>query len=338
MIASVSWAETKNAYYYDYDEAEDGLTEDTAYIIRNGRDLFILARRVDEGTEPYGRYYRLEQDLTHITIPIGKASKPFTGHFDGCGHTIKLNSILFGTIDTNGYAVRNLNIANGDFAGITDNLVSGIIYNCNVKGVIKSQKVTGGIAARVFDGGIIRGCTVNASIDINTSYISDSCAGGIAGQLEGGMVERCRFTGTISAGGNTAYAGGIVGYSDGGIIADCTASASVRAYSGSHYGESYAGGIAGLASYTTITHNISGGSVRAEHWAGGIAGKIIAGSADRNRAGAFIRGRAVHSGEIAGETEGGCRIEGNSYTVTTEAENSGNVKRNTKPKKKKQKK
>ncbi len=325
--------EAKDAYYY-YDDAEDGLTEETAYIIRNARDMLVLSVRIETGKEPAGRYYKLSRDLTQSPALIGSKDKPFTGHFDGCGHTITSYITLFDYIETDGFAVKNLNLLHGDFAGIATRLVSGIIHNCSVKGIapIKSQSTTGGIAAMVSSGGIIRDCTASVSIDINAAFIADVCAGGIAGRLEGGAIENCTFTGTISAGGKSSYAGGIVGYSDGGLIANCTSSAAIRTFTAqeAYYGyeprESYAGGTAGFASYTTITGSTSGGSLKSEHWAGGVAGKVIESTVRNNTAGSVIMSGAQHAGEITGGTEGLCRIEGNTYTAKKAVKTSENTK------------
>ncbi|MBQ9433670.1 MAG: hypothetical protein IJU26_05580, partial [Synergistaceae bacterium] len=93
-------------------------------------------------------YYKLTIDLDISELnckPIGTEANPFTGHFDGNGHTIITDNdaALFGTIKTaSGYAVKNLNVignVKGRFsAGIVLNLYNASIENCTFTGKVRA--------------------------------------------------------------------------------------------------------------------------------------------------------------------------------------------------------
>lgn len=115
----MSWASCSLAAYYD--EGRDGYNEYDAYIIDSPEDLKELADRVNNGTEPSGRYYTLHSSLDFTNYPdwnpIGSNGNSFTGHFNGNYNTINLNitgravknSALFGEIRTDyDYAIKKL--------------------------------------------------------------------------------------------------------------------------------------------------------------------------------------------------------------------------------------
>ena len=87
VMASCSWA----GYY---DEGHFGLTEDDAYIIDSVADMLEFRDRINGGTDPEGLYYKLALDLNLEQYqgwkPIGTDSRPFTGHFNGGGNTVKV--------------------------------------------------------------------------------------------------------------------------------------------------------------------------------------------------------------------------------------------------------
>ena len=127
-----------SAAWADYwDEGHEG-TASSPYIIDTIADLQALRDRVNNGTEPEGKYYKLTKNLTISQYTdwehIGTEAYPFKGHFNGNSLSIHVNitanhvilepgstwreavdthySALFGTISTSdGYAVKGLTVS-----------------------------------------------------------------------------------------------------------------------------------------------------------------------------------------------------------------------------------
>ena len=164
--------------------------------------------------------------------PIGKYTDdndktPYTGTFDGQGHTIKglyVNSAsdayvgLFGCLE--GAAVRNLTVDGyvqgcntvGGIAGYASNAaIENCSNHCSVTG--SSTSKIGGIAGLNFDGAKIIDCYNVGTI--RNSNVYEACGGIVWGNA--GTVSNCYNVGTIS--GNV-YDGEIVG-SNSGTVENC---------------------------------------------------------------------------------------------------------------------
>ncbi len=236
------------AYASYKDEGNDG-SSSKPYVIDSVEDLQELQKGVNNGTEEAGKYYKLSTnlDIKSITnwLPIGNdRTKPFKGHFNGNGKNISVNmksfynntnnmyigSALFGYIDIEGTAVKNLTI-NGSIegrtyaAGIASILVNGTIDNCNFTGSIYGWRygyaaMAGGIVGQIING-TVKNCTVYKGTVYATTDSTDSdkqpYAGGIIGFMSGGVVQSCEVkdNSIVQANktyaGYTGYVGGIVG-------------------------------------------------------------------------------------------------------------------------------
>lgn len=164
--------------------------------------------------------------------PIGKYTDdndktPYTGTFDGQGHTIKglyVNSAsdayvgLFGCLES--AAVRNLTVDGyvqgcntvGGIAGYASNAaIENCSNHCSVFG--GSDSMLGGIAGLNFDGAKIIDCYNVGTI--RNSNVYEACGGIVWGNA--GTVSNCYNVGTIS--GNV-YDGEIVG-SNSGTVENC---------------------------------------------------------------------------------------------------------------------
>ena len=202
-------------------------------------------------------------DMTGMTswLPIGTNSKPFTGTFDGQGHTIsniaiktaKAYSGLFGK--TQGATIKNFRISG------TLNVSEGY-----------SEHGTVGYA----DGSTIT--DVHSSLNITTSKANNDTQhiGGIAGSLfNTSTVNRCSYAGTLKdAGTNTV--GGIVGYADGtgNKISNAINYGTVK----SSGAETNTGGILGYVNYAgfKISRCVNTGTVTGkEAYAGQIIGRQL---------------------------------------------------------------
>ncbi|MBQ7170282.1 MAG: putative Ig domain-containing protein, partial [Synergistaceae bacterium] len=378
LVTLLALLSVTSAYAAYYDEGYNGMTEDKAYRINTYADFVELRDRVKNGTEPADRYYKLTQDITILDRgweSVGKDTNyPFMGHFNGNGNTITANcdDAVFGTIDTDGVAIKYLNVKGnivwepggyGSYrnASIAHTLKSGTIENCNFEGKVvlsryrDTEAIVGGVAGVVEANGIIRNCRVSGDISSNVSRGNElyekALAGGIAGRLEGGTIEKCRVTindavhakntelGNQAVG--TAYAGGIVGYVSGETskVNNCVVKGIVRS-------QQYAGGIVGYMQAGTLTNcyvlgdsaveanyisgsiaGYLGGDAMADNnmieldsqvsavseAVGGVIGHLNSGTVTSNRAYTRVKGRAQYKGAIIGKATGSPNIISDNY-------------------------
>lgn len=204
--------------------------------------------------------------------PIGSDTLPFTGAFDGQGHSIRNISInrtdsyyagLFSMVAGNA-RVKDLSLKNASITGV--NYVGGITgYNlANLQNV----QVSGRIVGRTYTGGIA---------GYNRS-----------------LIQLSSFTGNLNASAN--YSGGLVGYNYySGTIKESFASAQIS-------GGNYVGGLVGT-NHGVIADCYTLGSV-AGSYVGGLVGNLV-GTIDRSYAATRIMGTtslagfvAVHSGQV----------------------------------------
>lgn len=305
----------------------------------------------------------MTKNLTIGGDTIGGNTNRFSGHFDGGGNTLTTTGTIFGYIDTHeGYAVKNLNVknTNNGYTGIVNNLISGTVQNCNIERSITRNfdGSAGGIAAIVGKNGIIKDCKFTGSISNGVGTSNRAYAGGIAGRLEGGIIENCEvripdsiyaYSGT--SGGSdvgNAFAGGIVGEAtEDSTIKDCTFTGAVRSkewaggivgymQGGTLTGNSInssltvegnyaAGGIAGYlgggVSASGNTISVSSNIMAVEQAAGGIVGQLHDGTVSNNRVSGTITGQAKYKGKMIGEiTASSNTINGNTYSSVEGAE------------------
>lgn len=221
---------------------EGGGTAEDPYLIEDAHDWTVLTNRVDYGTG-CDSYYKLEADLT-INDPssdhtiIGTTEHPFTGHFDGGWHTLNI------TINrTKDYAAP---------FGVVD---GATIENLKVTGTITtSAKFAGGIVGWVNNTGTnethINNCI--SAVSIVSSVDGDGSHGGLAGQVEEGLLkfENCAFEGSIT-GANTERCAGFVSWRQGRVeYNNCTMAGTI----------SIADNPSGLTDNTANFHRNSGGS------------------------------------------------------------------------------
>ena len=182
--------------------------------------------------DPSGSYVlAADITLTGQWTPLGTEASPFTGTFDGGGHSIKGltvtasrdldNSGLFGY--AKGATLKNVSIIGAKVDG--DEHVGILLGNAkqvNISGVMTSGIVTG----RDHVGGIVGDASGSAD-NGEFTYISNCMstagvfsrsyqAGGIAGIVNAGNIDKCFFYGSATAEEGFAGAGGISALIDGG--------------------------------------------------------------------------------------------------------------------------
>ena len=178
--------------------------------INSGSDLLYFIRDLGSGNEGYADANVV---LTaNISVgdffPIGYYAPqspvvPFTGTFDGNGHTISGNLV---GIDNENFPVNKVGIiAVLGSAGIVKNLN----VTCSVSGRVDGN--VGGIVGEN-NGGTVTNCTFSGSVS------GSGNVGGIVGQNNGGSVTDCTNSGGVSGKGNV---GGVVG-DNSGSVTNCT--------------------------------------------------------------------------------------------------------------------
>ena len=208
---------------------------------------------INEEWEPIGYYVQNSEDTSIKDSIYSENNKPFSGIFNGQGHTVDYVNIsnskngqgLFGLV-ANGQ-IKNINLGEncsinmegigcGGIVGIVLN--TGTIYNCN--NYTDIEQTRGGVVGVVIGSVTISNCCNYG--DLNNA------SGGIVGSSNGTEWEEfadvyhtiinCANYGNVSKDSNTNMIGGIVGYFKG-TISNCFNNGEINATG------SAVGGIAG---------------------------------------------------------------------------------------------
>jgi hypothetical protein len=227
----------------------------------------------------------------------GGVEAPFSGVFDGNGHTIsnftytstdKNNIGLFGyvtgLIKNLGLIDPNVDAGTGCSVGsLVGRLSGGATTGCYVKGgCVSGNDDVGGMVGEIYSPGTITNCYSTGSVS------GDSFIGGMVGSGSG-TITNCYSTGSVYG---RSGVGGFVGYVKGGDIRDCYAIESVfgdhavgglvgsneggiiNCYSGSNVsGGDYVGGLVGEIHSGKISNCYSTGSVSGDRYVGGLVGE-----------------------------------------------------------------
>lgn len=278
-------------------------------------------------------------DATGITIgPIGSSTNPFTGTFEGNGHTINgLHVVgngshvgLFAEVGGGG-TISNLRLTNlsvsaphgydvgglvgRNFGTIENSYTSGVVSG-TAGSLVPGQTgiAIGGVAGWNF--GTIRDSHSSANITSDSTSFVD--LGGLSGGNTG-TIDHSYASGTIS-GHSGAYGSGLVeigglvgelGFSNGtsGLIENSHATGQVIS-SGSN---TAAGGLVGASlNSSAITHSYATGSVSAggPSWIGGLVGILFNGSVTQSYAiGSTSVGSGGDAGGLVGQMNSGTIFE-----------------------------
>ena len=209
-----------------WDESDDkGSTEDNPYLIESAAHLKFLVEQVQAG-EPYlDKYFKLTTDIkvtADTWTPIGISSnKPFSGNFDGGGHTI--SGELKGTFSDNIQHFGFLGyVRNSSNATLVQNLhiAANVIWSWgNPNGSSYAEFGVGGAAGYVYmtsqDEYItVRNCTMSGEMQVSGGKLGYGYlnTGGVIGIAQS-HIENCSATGQIDVNykGLIVRVGGIVG-------------------------------------------------------------------------------------------------------------------------------
>ncbi|WP_346710784.1 fimbrillin family protein [Phocaeicola salanitronis] len=247
---SIDGGEATEAYSYD--------SNTKTITIYSGEGLKVAADVANSGDTDINIILNNDIDLSGIDwTPIGTESRPYTGNFDGGGHTITGLKIdksgtdyvgLIGCLGSGG-KVQNVTLTNISVSGA--NCVGGIagqnygtVENCSVNGTVtgKGFTDTGGIAGSNY--GTISGCSAEGTVTGSVNV------GGIAGgSYLGVIIDGCHSTAAVSG---ISSVGGVLGnlgnnsflmacYSTGNVTATIT------------YGYAHVGGVVGINGQGTVT-------------------------------------------------------------------------------------
>ena len=233
--------------------------------------------------------------------PIGNTSNPYTGSFDGQGHTVSglyFNDSntsfvgLFGNLGSSG-EIKNVGVIDSYFNGYLSvggvcGKNTGIITSCYNTGEVSGKESVGGVCGESF--GTITGCYNTGEVSGNYSV------GGVCGWNVGGTITGCYNTGTVSGSNNNV--GGVCAYNtDAGYDTIGTITGSYN--TGEVSGVESVGGVCGyeykrckiIGSYNTGTVSGTG------NYVGGVCGF--------NFVSCIITGCYTNNGGVYGENNNG---------------------------------
>ena len=207
----------------------DRVEEGNYYKISNQGQLRWFADQVNNQNKP-NINARLMNDITMDGTewtPIGTKTNPFTGEFDGDGHTI---------------SKLTCTDAGAEYVGLVGYASGATIQNVTVQdSSFNGWKYIGAVCGSIKDG-TITGCT-NSGSAVSGGY----CLGGIAGYAgntnkeENRTVQRCFNSGAVTV--VYGKASGIVGQAEDATVQDCGNIGAVTPADG--YDPVYYGGIVG---------------------------------------------------------------------------------------------
>jgi hypothetical protein len=267
---------------------------------------YVLGANIDAATT-----------ITSGFTPVGSATTPFSGTFDGLGHSIlNLNAYWFGAANniglfgyTNtGSIIQNIGLVGAYVTGVTN--VGGLVgYS---KGVIRNSYVTGNVAGTGNNVGGLVGYTSNTiSNSYATSGVSGSAwVGGLVGQTTG-SISTSYATGNVASSATfvnsvNGFVGGLVGYSTA-AISDSYASGSVNGINQA------TGGLAGYIS-NTVSNSYATGDVTGAGNVGGLAGTNLGGTFINSHAMGIVYGSSSNVGGLVGYSTGSIS---NSYATNS---------------------
>ena len=230
------------------------------YQISNKEDLYAFALVVNKNVETSANAV-LTADITVNTgvlksdrtladnysdfetwTPIGNNQKPYTGTFDGQGHTI--SGLYFNDVDAsyvglfggNCGTIKNVGVVDSYFYG--SDLVGGVcgwtykstLENCYNKGTVSSKGYAGGICGSVSEG-TIRDCYNTGSVN-GTWYVGGVC-GLVSDEDDKSYIINCYNTGDVKGGSqDLCCTGGVCGVFTCSIGSNCYNTGTVGATAG----------------------------------------------------------------------------------------------------------
>ena len=298
------------SYTYGFDSANYGLKtktakleldvlpsqdEDGVYLIGNASQLLWFASKVNSGETGISGKLTANIDLTSVEswTPIGSLKQPFTGSFDGDGHSITGMSITFDSDDKSigapylglfgyvkGTADKKAEIKNLTLTGklnITENYRNSYAYSGGLvggAGYVSFTDVTVDVAVTAKQG---------------TAPYPWSYVGGFAGTVTNADFLRCVNNGTVTSDGD--YVSGFVPKSE-------TTTYTACANNGAITGRTKIGGLGAEVKSTKVVDSCNTGAIGLIAY--GTGKQAIGGLFAEIRYGSSIT-RSYNSGAVTGD-------------------------------------
>ena len=239
--------------------AQDPIEIWNADDLNNMRDNlsgnYILMNDIDLSDTVWGTVYNASNP-TPGWEPIGTFESPFTGTFDGNGHTItglyidrpnKTEVGLFG-VPTETTIIKDLGLLNIYVKGFNyvGSMVGSYNYQAGKGSTITNCYTTGTVTGHSYVGGLIGGNIGGGAI--NNSYTTVAVIGfdnngGLVGH-NNGCITNSYATGTVT---ESEYNGGLVGYRQGGTITNSYYNSETTGRGEVGVGQGSSSGVTGLA-------------------------------------------------------------------------------------------
>lgn len=306
------------------------LPGDTPSLVISGTPYVVINRLGEAGSMTgtdlqgmqggLGGHYALGSDLNATATaswnsnagfnPIGQVT-PFTGVFDGLGHSIfqltinrpnMANVGMFSTADQ--FAeFRNIGLLAGSVVGaagtgsLLGTAVSAIISDSYNTGTVKGNAGTGGLVGVVTTGDI--------SNSYNTGTVSGNAGtGGLVGVFTTGNITNSYSTNVVTGAAGT---GGLVGVITTGNLTSSYTSGNVTGAAGT-------GGLAGVMTTGNLSDAYATGNVVGAAGTGGLVGGLTTGFIRNSFATGTVVG-AAGTGGLAGSSPAGSVV--NSFAVSS---------------------
>ena len=176
---------------------------DNPYRINSADDWTSFAYNVSNGNNYSGQYVKLTNDISVTTMAGGYQAddnyQPFSGTFDGDGHTLTLN-------------VNNQSRFAAPFKCVSGATIKNLRTAGTIDGTGNSDgKLLAGIIGVSFGNTTITGC--RSSVTLTTDFGEDAALAGLVAGTKGGSltIAGCAFDGSMTGASNTRCAG-IAGY------------------------------------------------------------------------------------------------------------------------------
>ena len=209
-------------------------TSNHPFLVTTEADLRRVGTETGDGDWTLSAHYEQTAaiPLTNLGVnpwtPIGR-SDFFTGNYDGGGFAITNltgSNGLFYQIGRGG-VVKNVRLfvtitgTGTDFTGGVAGDNMGTVENCSVSGDVSSTYMRlGGVVGN--NSGTVRNCYSIADITVPNGQVN--YVGGAVGlNGDGGTVEYCYVTGSVTNNGNGGCIGGVVGYNNQSTVRNCVA-------------------------------------------------------------------------------------------------------------------
>ena len=180
-------------------------TEASPYLIRNTAEWVKLSLEVAGGNSYAGKVFRLTKDIDCGGTTVGTDSHPFSGTFDGDGHTLTQKV---------GNEYNPVATAASPFYRVSE----ATFRHLHTAGkVCTSAQYTGGIISQVFGTEATQLYDCHSSMTIYSTINGDASNGGLVGaasNCESLNIERCSFTGNLHSRGGATNCGGFIGWSN----------------------------------------------------------------------------------------------------------------------------